>query len=187
VGQWVTVGASPTDLPGQSEADEADAWALLRSLPPSKSSELAVMATYGEIAWWRGERAYTGADPGFGIRGAYGKHFGEVRLGGQLGAALEGPMPIYWSAVLEPLATVDVVKQGILVGASLGPGLMLHGALNEDFAVSVSPTLALRAGVSQPWSRVARRMFVGVEPRVRLIRGEPALSVAIVVGQGRGQ
>jgi hypothetical protein len=161
----------------------------LEHMPPRSSYDVSVNVDFGEITYWR-----TQVPPwmGFGARVGGGKHLGDDRahrLGMALGVQLEGPVPEYFTLAFEPQATWDHVSNGVQVGASLGPAVLWHSrvsVIEHESIVGVAPSAALRLGVSQPWSRIARRMFIVAEPRLRWVDDRPNPSVAVVVGSGRG-
>ena len=64
---------------------------------------------------------------------------------------------------------------------------MLNYSDEEGAMPSVAPTLAVRLGYSEGWSRVSRRFFVVLEPKARWVRGGPELLCSVVIGQGRGR
>ena len=56
----------------------------------------------------------------------------------------------------------------------------------DDLSFDAAPMAAFRIGYSQPWSLVARRFFVAVEPKIRVIDGRVNVIGAIVIGTGMG-
>lgn len=185
---WLTglaVAAPLDDVGGRDD----ELWKALENMPPDWSTELAVAASYSDITYWN---AYTGPYPGFGLHWGLGKHLGEKRLhriGGSLNLMLEGPIPSYYSVFLEPSFAWDTVNHHLLIGASVSPALALHAKqelLGSTVAPGLSPTVAVRIGWSQPWSRALRRMFVVAEPRVRLTNGQLSPGVALMIGSGSG-
>ncbi len=166
-----------------------DLWAELENLPPRASYDLAVNVSYGDITYWRSK---TGPFLGFGIETGWGKHIGESRrdrIGAAVGLVLEGPAPAFFTVALEPQATWDRVSNGLLLGASVGPTLLLHSEFTRTGQLSklgFTPMVSARVGWSQPFSRVSRRMFVVVEPKLRYIADLPNFGAAIVVGSGEG-
>ena len=86
--------------------------------------------------------------------------------------------------------------------AGIGPAVMYHVAAGESVVLrgerdfTIEPSLVGRIGWSQTWSRVGRRLFVYLEPKVRpgLREGadgamRPVLNpvLALVVGSGKGR
>ncbi len=187
-GGWVTAGGGDLSS-AEMELDEMSAWAALERLPPKYSWELGVSASFGDITYWNDHRSYTGPYIGQGFRVGWGRNMsgGDHRLGVQTNWSIEGPVPLYYTMALDPLPSWDMISHNIQVGASLGPSLLLHSMLGEGVFAGIAPSAAVRMGYSQSWTRVGRRVFVVLEPRVRLIGGEPQLVGAIVVGQGRGR
>ena len=183
VSGWVGAGGSGSGTP----VTQMNAWDALERLPPKQSVDLGVVVSYGDLGWHRGIATYSGAGVGFGIRGAWGTHKGNSRYGVHFGGGFQGPVPIYFSVVGEALPSWDLVKYKLQLGASLGPSFMLNYSDEEGAAPSVAPTLAVRLGYSEGWSRVSRRFFVVLEPKARWVRGRPELLCSVVIGQGRGR
>lgn len=176
-------------------ADEAQAmadatWEMLEKLPPSHSWDLGLRVGYGPVSYLREE---TPAWFGFGIRGVWGAHLGELRqhrVGVQAEVVLEGPAPSYFIGGLEPQAAWDMVVGRLTTGASLGGSVLVHSMLTKtgsETGLGVAPIAAVRVGYSQPWSRVTRRLFIVAEPRVRWVQGAPDPGVSLVLGSGRGR
>lgn len=178
--------AAPLDDVGGRD-DEL--WKALENMPPEWSSEIGVQASFSDITYWN---IYQGPYPGFGFRWGIGRHVGEDRanrFGGSLGLMIEGPVPSYWSATLEPMFAWDRVSHRFQVGASIGPGVALHGRqelLGTERTPGFSPMAAVRLGWSQPWSRALHRMYVVGEPRVRLVDGRANPGIVLLVGSGSG-
>lgn len=195
-GSWAVV-AAVVGLPTPAWADPLDdvggrddeLWKALENMPPEWSTEIGLQVSFSDITYWN---AYQPPYLGFGVRWGIGRHVGEKRadrFGGSLGLMVEGPVPIYWSGFLEPLFSWDRVSHNLLVGASIGPAIALHGQqllLGADLTPGFSPMAAVRLGWSQPWSRALRRMYVVAEPRVRLVDGRPNPGVVLLVGSGSG-
>ena len=161
----------------------------LQRMPPDYSWEVAMHASFSQITYWREDVPYW---IGHGVRGAWGKHWGNTRLGTQVTFSVEGPVPINYTLALEPTLSVDHIKKWFLVGGSLGPALLLHSSATTiagaDISYGIAPSAALRLGWSQPWSRVGRRVFVMAEPKVRYFMDKGLNpGVALVVGAGRGR
>lgn len=170
--------------------DDDDLWKMLEDMPPHRSGDLAIIVTYSDVTYWR---AYTPPWMGFGIRGAYGWHVGD-KLASRLGMSFmfseEGPVPEYFSLAFEPSADWDHVDNGILVGASIGPSLLLHSQLElrgAEWSVGFSPAVSARIGWSQPFSRIAKRMFVVANPKLRWVGNRPNWVIGIAVGSGSGK
>lgn len=180
--------ASAQDLSSAAAASD-DLWKELENLPPRASYDLAVDVSFGDITYWRNR---TGPYLGFGIKTGWGQHLGEsrkTRVGGGAYLGLEGPVPQYFSGVVEPQFTVDRVANHVLLGASLGPSVMFHSTAartGQETTLGLAPMVSGRVGWSQAWSRVARRMFVYVEPKFRVVAGLPSWQAAVVVGSGDG-
>jgi len=166
----------------------------LESVPPRFSYEFALGFGFHELTYWRDE---VSTWMGLGVQGAWGRNLGAHRVGVGLSFVTEGPIPIHMTLALEPALRWDWVNHGVQLGASVGPAVLLHhtsSTVLEETVLGVAPVAALRAGYSQGWSRVGRRLFVLIEPKVRFIqmpedhevsyRFNP--SVALVVGSGRG-
>lgn len=167
---------------------------VLERIPPRFSYEFGVHASYGTIA------TFIDAVPfgwvGLGLRAGWGKNFGRNRIGPGLVLAFEGPIPIHWSFALEPQVQWDhVTLKGFAVGASVAPSLLVNTGDNKgttETSTHFAPALAFRIGYSETWSRVGRRFFIYLEPRLRYVVGaedtRQALNplVAIVIGSGRG-
>ena len=83
--------------------------------------------------------------------------------------------------------SLDWIDHNIQVGVSVGPALLLHQMLGEGLFPGAAPAAAVRMGWSQSWTRVGRRLFIVLEPRVRLIGDEPQLVGSLIIGQGRGR
>lgn len=169
------------------EAPSESAWEALTRMPPRTAWDAGLHVSLGNIGYWRDE---TPPWVGFGLRGGWGRVFGDHRLGAAGTLSVEGPIPLYWSAILEPQATWDVVLKGLALGASVGPALMLHSELETTGmkgVFGVAPSAAFRVGYSEPWSRVGRRFFVHAEPKLRWIRDGLDWSVALVIGSGAGR
>ncbi len=163
----------------------------LDRIPPRYSYEMALHVSYGEVAFFQDT-----VPPwiGFGIRGGWGKNWGSQRLGLSGTFAAEGEIGLNTFLSVEPAVTWDMVsageKGGIQLGASVGPALgytVSNVTIDSQSGFVVAPTAALRLGWSQGWTRVGRRLFVFMEPKVRLASDGFAPSVAIGVGSGGGR
>src|SRR5690606_30637424 len=111
---------------------------------------------------------------GYGLRGAWGKHRGDSRFGVDVHATVEGPLGVHTSLGLEPHLSVDrISKSGLLLGAGIGPGLFYHAEVSESMKTrgertfELQPSIVGRIGWSQGWTRVGRRVFVYLEPKLR--------------------
>jgi hypothetical protein len=165
-------------------------------LPPRSSYELAVQFGFGDIAYWR-EEVPPWID--IGVRGGWGRNFGQHRIGGELVGDVEGPFGVHMTLAAEPRLAWDYIsglQKGALLGFSVGPAFMFHAkavpALPDETAFTVAPTVAARIGFSQGWSRVGRRFFFALEPRLRYSptgdsEDQPfSPSVNLLIGSGRG-
>lgn len=181
--------ASTAPPPPPEEDDLPIPTLEIERIPPSTSFEFGVQVSYGQVAYFRDQ------EPpwvGFGVRGGWGKNFSKHRLGAGLGVVVEGPVGIHTQVGLEPSVTWDFIAgNGLLLGFGVGPAAIW--TLNNDTVVpeygfNVSPTAVARIGGSQTWSRVGRRTFVFLEPKLRLVDGNTLSPlVALVVGSGQGR
>ncbi len=161
---------------------------VLKHIPPRFSWDFALQASYTMLA------QFDNAPPwmGIGFRASWGKHFSNHRIGAGLTISLEGPIAVQWGNNFEPHVTWDFVSdKGLLLGASLGPDLILNADLGATSTIqtsfNVAPFVSARIGFSQPFSLVARRFFVAVEPKLRMIDGTvPSFGGAIMIGSGMG-
>lgn len=172
----------------------------LERLPPDTSWDFGVSFSYGAVDHWA---EYFDAWVGFGARGAWGKHRGDTRFGLDAQFTVEGPLGVHTSLGLEPHLSVDTVgNRGLLLGAGVGAGLFYHSAVGPSFRVrgertfDVQPSVVARIGWSQGWTRVGRRVFLYLEPKVRptfrdaadgVRRFAPNPVLSVVVGSGRGR
>jgi len=166
----------------------------LEKLPPQTSYDMAMQITYGAISHFQ-----TDVPPwiGFGFRGGWGRHVdgpsggaSTHRLGASFGFSAEGPFPLHYNLVLEPLATWDVIQGQLLFGASVGPSLFVHsflGLKGQENSLGAGLTVALRLGHSQAWSRVGRRVFFLFEPKLRIVEGQLSPLGSIIIGSGWGR
>ena len=160
----------------------------VQRLAPDISYEFGMHFSFGTLTYWR---EYIPAWIGFGGRFGGGKHFGDHRIGGLATIIAEGPVGVHTTLALEPAATWDYINAwGLQVGAGAGPALMYHvrnDTTVPERAFTINPVVAGRVGWSQSWTRVGRRLFLVVEPKVRYIDGEFNPLVALVVGSGSGR
>lgn len=180
-------------LPAHAQDDDEPppAPVVLKHLPPRFSWEVALAPSYGMITQFPDNPPWMG----LGVRAAWGRHWGTShRLAGGLSVSFEGPITVRWSNNFEPHVLYDFVAtekaKGLWFGASLGPSLIVNTALARtsgyDVSFDAAPMVSARLGYSSPFSRIARRFFVGVEPKLRVIDGAPNGIVAIVIGSGMG-
>jgi hypothetical protein len=99
-----------------------------------------------------------------------------------------------WSNIVEAgFAWDHVTQKGFWVGASVGPSLMIHANLARQASIAYGITprasgyVSGRIGWSETYSAIGRRLFVGVEPRVRLVEGLPEVSFGLMIGSGAGR
>ena len=158
----------------------------LRHIPPQFSYDIGIQFGYGELTYWKDE---VPAWASLGLAMAWGKHFNGHRIGGGMAFVAEGPIPVHSSFFLEPTIRWDALFGWMQVGVSVGPAVAFHHAertvVPESFW-DVGPVASMRVGWSQPFSRLARRLHVVLEPKVRLVNGQMNPTVAIYVGSGRG-
>ena len=183
---------APLPPPPPPEDDLPIPTLTIDRVPPSTSFEFAVQVSYGMVPYFRSE-----VPPwiGFGFRGGWGKNFGLNRIGVNGTFSAEGDFGVHTVLDLEPHLAWDLVTPGgLLLGAGAGPAFVYTQAnstvtTERDFAVA--PAAVARIGWSQTWSRVGRRLFVFLEPKVRVMSegGETYLSpvVALAVGSGGGR
>lgn len=160
---------------------------VLRHVPANYSWDIGVHASYGMRAQFPGAQPWLG----LGARGAWGKNFGDHRLGLGVAFAFEGEYAVLWSNIFTPSIQWDLVTpKGLYVGANLGPALYLNATLGGGFGYDLSfdaaPEIAARIGWSQRFSLVAKRFYVAVEPKLRIVDGKPSFLGAIVIGSGKG-
>lgn len=163
----------------------------LDRIPPRYSYEMAMQVSYGEVAFFQ-----ESVPPwvGFGLRGGWGKNFGVQRLGVAGTFAAEGELGINTFLSLEPAVTWDFVtagkKGGLQLGASAGSAFgytVKAVTIEEESGFVVAPAVAARIGWSQGWTRVGRRLFVFLEPKLRFASDGVAPVVALAVGSGGGR
>ncbi len=163
----------------------------LERVPPRQSYDLALQISYGQVAYFR-----DAVPPwiGFGIRGAWGRNSGLHRFGVSGLVAAEGDIGVHTYLSFEPSGTWDFVsrgeKGGIQLGVGVGPALgyvVSNETINTERSFEIAPAAGLRIGWSQGWTRVGRRLFVLLEPKVRVADDGPSGVVALVVGSGGGR
>jgi hypothetical protein len=156
-------------------------------IPPRLSFEAGIQMSFGEVAYFADE---VPAWIGYGVRGGFGKNLRNHRVGGDLIFTLEGPVGVHTTIGLEPSFSWNFVgEKGLLVGAGLGPSLFYHNrqdTVQGTAGVSIEPSFSTRVGWSESWTRVGRRVFVFVEPKVRYYQGGFSPMVALVLGSGGG-
>jgi hypothetical protein len=157
-------------------------------VPPNTSYEFAVQVSYGEVPYFE---AVVPLWIGFGMRAGWGKNLGLHRLGVSGSFTAEGDIGVHTVLDLEPAFAWDFVSnKGILLGAGVGPSLVYrqeNSTIFTDRGFEVGPSAVARLGWSQTWSRVGRRIFVFLEPKLRFADGEPTTVVALAVGSGGGR
>ncbi len=162
---------------------------ILQRIPPRFSYELAMHASYGTLTAWRDQ---VPGWAGLGLRFGWGKNFGKHRIGPGLTLAIEGPVTVQWTTAIEPALNWDFVNlKGFALGVSGGVSALfnagiVHGSSTYVTSWDAAPTLSARIGYSETWSRVGRRFFIYLEPKVRYFDEAFNPLVAIVVGSGRG-
>lgn len=160
----------------------------LDRVPPNTSFEFAIQVSYGTVAYFRDQ-----VPPwvGFGFRAGWGKNLGLHRIGVAGGLIAEGDIGVHTQLMFEPaLAWDHVGRNGLLLGASVGPSLVWTSAsstVEVVYGIDAVPTVAARIGWSQTWSRVGRRLFLFAEPKARFVLGRVSPVVAIAVGSGGGR
>jgi hypothetical protein len=191
----LSAAALSTATPAQAQAPAGDDLppppVILEVVPARFSWDVAVMPGFGMLPQFPESPPWMG----LGARVAWGRHFKSTRIGPALGVFFEGPIGVQWSNVFEPQLMVDFVAKekakGMWFGVSVGPSLMIDAEVRQfqqpAIAFTWAPMISLRLGWSQPVSAIARRFFVAVEPRFRLVDGQfPSGGVALVFGSGRG-
>ena len=170
-----------------SDKISSNIWDELDNMPPRYSSELAMQVIYGNVPYFSKQ---TPAWIGFGLKVSGGKHFGDTRIGYSALLSTEGPAPEIYTVGIEPHIAIEHHIGALSVGASIGPDLIAYTKAtlsSPDRSFGLAPSAALNLGYSQPWSRVARRVFFYVEPRIKITNGNFVPSVALAIGSGRGR
>ena len=157
-------------------------------VPPNTSMEFAVQVSYGSVAYFQDA---VPAWIGFGVRGGWGKNFGLHRVGVAGTFTAEGDLGVHTLLALEPSVNWDFVSpQGVALGFGAGPALMYtnrNATTNTETSFEFAPSVAARVGWSQTWSRVGRRLFIYLEPKVRFTPEGITPLVALAVGSGVGR
>ena len=160
----------------------------IERIAPSTSYEFGAQFSFGTVTYWRD---FVPAWIGLGLRCGWGKNLGNHRLGLDMTLAMEGPFGVHTSVFLEPVAAWYLVSDGgVLLGAGAGPALMYHArndVLAKERSVGIAPSATLKIGWSQSWTRVGRRVFVFLEPKLRVVDGELNPLVALAFGSGLGR
>lgn len=160
-------------------------------LPPRVSTEFGVVVSYGTITYWRDQ-----VPPwvGFGFRGGWGKHVGATgaqRLGITGALTAEGPVGVHSTFATDLHGTWDYVSPGqLMVGAGLGPAFLAHSrsdTVGGEWAFGVAPSAAIRLGWSQTYTRVGRRVFIVLEPKLRYVADALNPLVGLTIGSGKGR
>jgi hypothetical protein len=180
--------AAPLPPPPPPEDDLPIPTLTIDRVPPNTSFEGAVQVSFGEVAY------FTDAVPpwvGFGLRGGWGKNFGLHRIGAAGAAVIEGDIGVHTLVGLEPTVNWDFVSaKGLLLGVGAGPSFVYASSNATVIAETdwhVAPMAIGRIGWSQTWSRVGRRLFLFLEPKVRYTDGQFVPVVALAVGSGAGR
>ncbi len=160
----------------------------LERINPTVSYEIGAQFSFGTVTYWRD---FVPAWIGMGLRGGWGKNMGNHRLGLDVTLTAEGPFGVHTSGFLEPVAAWYVITDSnLLLGAGVGPALTYHvrnDVLASERAFGLAPSAAVKVGWSQSWTRVGRRVFVYVEPKVRIVDDKLNPLVALVFGSGTGK
>jgi hypothetical protein len=151
---------------------------------PDSSFEFAIQYSYGGVVGLT-ERVAPGV--GVGLRGSWGKHLGQHRVGFSVVQMVEGQIASSTLYATDVEATWNHVgSTGLLVGAGLGGTLGVIAIHEEEGRVLVAPTASARVGGSQTWSRYQRRLFVFAEGKLRVADGDVVGLVALCIGAGKG-
>lgn len=161
--------------------------------PASFSWDISLQGSFGEITYWKEE-----VQPwiGVGLRFSWGKNFTETgahRIGLSVQLFLEGPAPVHMTTGLEPMFAWDyIARSGFWVGLGAGVAGMYHvksvsqGGSGDVSTPGFGIAAAGRLGYSQTFSRVGRRLFIGVEPKLRWMAGRTGVLAQLMVGSGQG-
>ena len=180
--------AAPLQPPPPPEDDLPIPTLTIDRVPPNTSFEFAVQVSYGAVAYFQDT-----VPPwvGFGFRGGWGKNFGQHRIGASGTFTAEGDIGVHTLLALEPAVTWDFIGgKKLLIGAGVGPALMYtdrNSTVVGERGFEVAPSVAARIGWSQTWSRVGRRLFIFLEPKLRITPDALTPLVAIAVGSGAGR
>lgn len=160
---------------------------VLRYVPANFAWDVGVHASYGQRVQFKGEPPWLG----IGARFGWGKMIGDHRVGFGFAFSAEGEPAVKWSNIFTPSFQWDLVTpKGFLIGANVGPALLVNVELSGGFGYNTSvdgaPEVALRLGWSQRFSLIAKRFYVAVEPKLRIVDGKPEFLGAIVLGSGKG-
>lgn len=169
------------------EEEEAPEAVELDFVPSRFSLDGGIHISYGFLPQFAGAPAWVG----FGGRFAWGRNWTNHRVGLGVQLSLEGPIGVEWANTIEVGAQWDWVSpKGLYLGATLGPALYINASQRQTngYDVSVDPGayLAARIGWSQRFSLIARRFYLAIEPRFRMIGARPSFVAALVFGSGRG-
>jgi len=175
---------------------------VLQEIPPRKSWDFGASAGVTS--------QYMFNDPGpwisFAIQGAYGGHVRGHRLGLGWRIALEGEVLAKWNEALGLGFQWDYVsRRKFWIGSWIGfDNMLIHDMLRYTKAqlnYGIAPAASLRIGYSGAFNRMARRFYVGIEPRYRYVIPVGADSdhptnplqaahewgVSLILGLGRGK
>lgn len=159
----------------------------LQRIPPVYSWDVGIQLGVADITYWRDEVPPWAT---YGFFGSWGWHpRGNDRFGVGFAAMIEGPLPLHFSASLEPTFRWDRIMGKLAVGAAVGPAFMFHSkstVLGPETGFTPAPMVAARIGYSQGWTRVGKRLFIVAEPKLRLIAGDLNYGVTLQVGTGQG-
>jgi len=159
----------------------------LELIPPEFSYDFGLQLGVADITYFRDEVPPWAT---MGFFASWGYHLrGNDRIGPGMAVMIEGPVPLHYSASFEPTFRWDRIMGKLTVGAAGGVAVMIHSKATElgpEVNVTPAPVVAARIGYSQGWTRVGRRLFVVLEPKMRFINGVPNPGLALQVGSGRG-
>jgi len=179
--------AAAQSVDDAAEEEQAPAAVVLQHVPARFSVDGGIHVSYGFLPQFVGNPAWVG----FGGRVAWGRNWGDHRVGFNAQLALEGPIGIEWTNNLEVGVMWDWVNpKGLYLAAGIGPALFVNAEQRDtsgyDVTVDPGAYAAMRIGWSQRFSLVARRFYVALEPKFRMIGARPAFVASIVFGSGRG-
>jgi hypothetical protein len=179
---------APLPPPPPAEDDLPIPTLTLDRIPPNTSFEFAIEASYGQVAYFRDS-----VPPwiGFGFRAGWGKNFGVNRFGFAGTLTSEGAFGVHTQLGFEPELAWDMVSmKGVLLGLGASPALIWtidDTTVNVQRSLNLAPTVDARIGWSQTWSRVGRRLFLFLEPKVRFVGDVASPQVMVGVGSGSGR